>query len=59
MKQNIENKLLTPKDVLAVFLPTLGGGGAERVMVQLVNEFAERGGVAHLVVCNLAGPNKS
>jgi len=59
MKQFIENKLLTPKDVLAVYLPTLGGGGAERVMVQIVNEFAERGGVAHLVVCNLTGPNQS
>lgn len=37
------------------FLPTLGGGGAERTVIQLANSFAEQGLNVDLVVCNLHG----
>lgn len=37
------------------FLPTLGGGGAERTVIQLANSFAEQGLDIHLAVCNLNG----
>jgi glycosyltransferase involved in cell wall biosynthesis len=37
------------------FLPTLGGGGAERTVIQLANSFAEQGLNVDLVVCNLQG----
>ena len=35
------------------FLPTLGGGGAERTVIQLANSFAEQGYNIHLAVCDL------
>ncbi|NIC41416.1 glycosyltransferase [Aquabacterium sp. A08] len=41
--------------VLALFLPSLGGGGAERVMVTLANGYAERGQVVHLVLGEAVG----
>ena len=37
------------------FLPTLGGGGAERTIIQLANSFAEQGLKIHLGVCDLNG----
>lgn len=37
------------------FLPTLGGGGAERTVIQLANSFAEQGLNIHLGVCDLTG----
>lgn len=37
------------------FLPSLGGGGAERTVIQLANSFAEQGLNIHLAVCNLNG----
>ena len=37
------------------FLPTLGGGGAERTVIQLANSFAEQGLNIHLAVCDLNG----
>src|SRR5690606_28669426 len=37
------------------FLPSLGGGGAERTVIQLANSFAEQGLNIHLGVCNLNG----
>ncbi|WP_353142297.1 glycosyltransferase [Acinetobacter pragensis] len=37
------------------FLPTLGGGGAERTVIQLANHFAEQGLNIHLGVCDLNG----
>ncbi|NNH79062.1 glycosyltransferase [Acinetobacter sp. ANC 5380] len=37
------------------FLPTLGGGGAERTVIQLANSFAEQGLQIDLAVCNLNG----
>lgn len=37
------------------FLPSLGGGGAERTVIQLANSFAEQGLNIHLAVCDLTG----
>ena len=37
------------------FLPTLGGGGAERTVIQLANSFAEQGLQIDLAVCNVNG----
>jgi glycosyltransferase involved in cell wall biosynthesis len=37
------------------FLPSLGGGGAERTVIQLANSFAEQGLNIHLGVCDLTG----
>lgn len=36
-------------------LPSLGGGGAERTVIQLANSFAAQGLNIHLAVCNLNG----
>lgn len=41
---------------VAIFLPDLGGGGAERCNVILANEFASRGVEVDLVVYNADGP---
>lgn len=41
---------------LAIFLPTLMGGGAEKVMVTLANEFIERGVDVDLVLAKAEGP---
>ncbi|OTG88664.1 glycosyltransferase [Acinetobacter sp. ANC 3813] len=35
------------------FLPSLGGGGAERTVIQLANSFAEQGLNIHLGVCDV------
>ena len=43
-------------DKVALFLPSLRGGGAERVMVVLANEFAARGFAVDLVLVNAEGP---
>ncbi len=37
------------------FLPSLGGGGAERTVIQLANSFAEQGLNIHLSVCDVKG----
>lgn len=37
------------------FLPSLGGGGAERTVIQLANSFAEQGLNIHLGVCDVKG----
>lgn len=37
------------------FLPTLGGGGAERTVIQLANNFAQQGLSIDLLVCSLQG----
>lgn len=44
------------KKHIAVFLPSLSGGGAERVMVTLVNGFASRGIQVDLVLAKAEGP---
>jgi glycosyltransferase involved in cell wall biosynthesis len=41
---------------IALFLPSLDGGGAERVFVQLANEFAVLGLRVHLVLATARGP---
>ncbi|GKR08303.1 glycosyl transferase [Aeromonas caviae] len=40
---------------IAIFIPSLGGGGAERVIVTLANEIADRGYSLDLVVSNAKG----
>ena len=44
------------QDTIAIFLPSLRGGGAERVMVTLANAFADRGLTVDLVLANATGP---
>lgn len=44
-----------PARRIAIFLPTLGGGGAERVMVSLANALVARGFAVDLVVANAEG----
>ncbi len=41
---------------ITLFLPSLGGGGAERVFVSLANGFAESGMDVDLVLAKAAGP---
>jgi len=41
---------------IAIFLPSLNGGGAERVMVTLANAFAQRGYAVDLVLAVAEGP---
>lgn len=41
---------------IALFLPSLEGGGAERVFVQLANEFAAIGYRVHFVLTSASGP---
>ena len=41
---------------LALFLPSLEGGGAERIMVNLAEGFAKRGVVTDLVLARAEGP---
>ncbi len=41
---------------IALFLPSLSGGGAERVAVTLANGFATRGVVVDLVLVSTSGP---
>ena len=41
---------------LALYLPSLRGGGAERVMVNLANGFSQRGIKVDLVLANAEGP---
>ena len=41
---------------IAIFVPSLSGGGAERVMVTLANAFAARGFVVDLVLATAKGP---
>ena len=43
-------------DRVALFMPSLRGGGAERVMVILANEFVARGFAVDLVLANAEGP---
>jgi glycosyltransferase involved in cell wall biosynthesis len=47
-------QMRTPQ--IAIFLPSLCGGGAERVMVTLANALSERGYVVDLVLAAAEGP---
>lgn len=42
--------------IITIYLPSLRGGGAERVMVTLANAFAERGYRVDLVLASATGP---
>src|SRR5690554_434441 len=42
---------------VALYIPSLGGGGAERVTVTLANGLAERGLLVDLVLVSAKGPN--
>ncbi len=53
MKKYMNN--CNPK-AIALFLPSLRGGGAERVMVNLANEFANRGLKVDMVLAQVEGP---
>lgn len=44
------------KSKISIFLPSLRGGGAERVMVTLANEFAKRGYEVDLLLAKAEGP---
>jgi len=44
---------------IALFLPNLGGGGAERVFTNLANAFVEKGMVVDFVLGKAEGPNLS
>jgi glycosyltransferase involved in cell wall biosynthesis len=44
------------KNLIALYLPTLCGGGAERVMVTLANGFADQGMQVDLVLAKAEGP---
>lgn len=46
----------TPSRQIAIFVPSLRGGGAERVMLTLANAFAERGHKVDLVLAKAEGP---
>jgi glycosyltransferase involved in cell wall biosynthesis len=41
---------------VVLFLPSLAGGGAERVFVELANQFAAEGVRVDLVLCSATGP---
>lgn len=43
---------------IALFLPTTGGGGAEKMQVHLANALASRGHSVDLVVANARGPSR-
>jgi glycosyltransferase involved in cell wall biosynthesis len=44
------------RGAIALFLPNLGGGGAERVMAHLARSFAERGLTVDMVLADADGP---
>jgi glycosyltransferase involved in cell wall biosynthesis len=44
---------------LAIFVPNMAGGGAERIMATLASAFAERGYKVDLLLANADGPNLS
>jgi len=50
------NPIPAPPATISLFLPSLDGGGAERVFVQLANEFAAQGLRTHLVLAAARGP---
>jgi glycosyltransferase involved in cell wall biosynthesis len=50
-----EVKVMRPRH-LAVFLPSVGGGGAERVFLSLANGLSERGHQVDLILARAEGP---
>jgi glycosyltransferase involved in cell wall biosynthesis len=48
---------MDPKNrLITLFLPSLNGGGVQRVMINLAAGLAGRGFIVDLVVCNASGP---
>jgi glycosyltransferase involved in cell wall biosynthesis len=47
---------MTARPTIALFLPSLAGGGAEKVFLHLGQGFAERGSEVHLVLARAEGP---
>jgi len=45
-----------PRKHIAIFVPSMRGGGAERVMLTLANAFAERGHKVDLILARSEGP---
>jgi glycosyltransferase involved in cell wall biosynthesis len=48
--------MLEADDRIAIFVPSLAGGGAERAMLNLAHGFAERGWAVDLVLARATGP---
>jgi glycosyltransferase involved in cell wall biosynthesis len=48
-------RLVSPSRCIAIFLPNLRGGGAERVAVNLANGFAKRGFTVDMVLLSATG----
>jgi glycosyltransferase involved in cell wall biosynthesis len=44
------------KKHIAIFIPSMNGGGAERVIATLVNEFTQNGNNVDLILANANGP---
>lgn len=55
-KKASSSQTLNCDNKIALFLPSLNGGGAQRIMVYLANGFAERGFQVDLVLANAEGP---
>ena len=49
-------RILCPPKRLALFVPSMGGGGAERVSLILAQEFASRGHTVDLLLARAEGP---
>ena len=49
-------KIINSQKHIAFFIPSLGGGGAERMLLNLANEFARRGLCVDLVLVRKEGP---
>ena len=47
---------MTARPTIALFLPSLAGGGAQKVFLHLGQGFAERGAEVHLVLARAEGP---
>ena len=48
--------MIAPKKRLAIFVPSMRGGGAERAMLNLAQGVAERGYIVDLVLAQAEGP---
>lgn len=46
---------MTNNSMIAIFIPSLAGGGAERFMLDLANEFSRKGKKVFFIVCSLKG----
>jgi glycosyltransferase involved in cell wall biosynthesis len=54
--ENIKNSSKGLKKHLAIFVPSLAGGGVARVMLHLAKAFVGQGYKVDLVICQLKGP---